>query len=309
MKNIFVPYSVTKDKRQVFLQNYEIATHGTKRLFLYAGDQKVEHLNDDFYGEGIAREDASPEHLFQIAAKAKIGAFATQLGLLSLYGGDFKDVPYIVKLNSKTHLIKTSQRDPISTHWNNIRQVMDFKKHSGLNIIGIGYTVYYGSEFENDMLADAAKLIYEAHTEGLLTVVWAYPRGKAVIDEKDSHLIAGAAGATACLGADFVKVNYPKPPVGELGKKGMSSALSLKEAVLAAGKTRLICAGGSSMNARQFFQTLHDQINISGAAGNATGRNIHQRSLAEAIRFCNAIFALTIENASVEKAMRIYNGE
>jgi len=36
------------------------------------------------------------------------------------------------------------------------------------------------------------------------------PGGKAVADEKDPHLIAGATGVAACLGSDFVKVNYPK---------------------------------------------------------------------------------------------------
>ena len=37
---------------------------------LFAGDQKVEHLNSDFYGEGIHNDDGDPEHLFKIAAGA-----------------------------------------------------------------------------------------------------------------------------------------------------------------------------------------------------------------------------------------------
>ena len=44
----------------------------------------------------------------------------------------------------------------------------------------------------------------------LSLVLWIYPRGKAVPDEKDPDLIAGAAGVALCLGADFVKVNPPK---------------------------------------------------------------------------------------------------
>jgi fructose-bisphosphate aldolase/6-deoxy-5-ketofructose 1-phosphate synthase len=51
---------------------------------------------------------------------------------------------------------------------------------------------------------------------------------------------------------------------------------------------------------------LHDQIYVSGAAGNATGRNIHQKSLDEAIRMCNAIYAITVDEASVEQALKIY---
>jgi fructose-bisphosphate aldolase/6-deoxy-5-ketofructose 1-phosphate synthase len=47
---------------------------------------------------------------------------------------------------------------------------------------------------------------------------------------------------------------------------------------------------------------------VAGASGNATGRNIHQRSLDEAIRFCNAISAITLDNASVAEALKVYQG-
>jgi fructose-bisphosphate aldolase/6-deoxy-5-ketofructose 1-phosphate synthase len=128
-----------------------------------------------------------------------------------------------------------------------------------------------------------------------------YPRGKAVKDEKDPHLIAGAAGVAAALGSDFVKVNYPV-------RSGQDSSEIFKEAVRAAGRTGVVCAGGESADARIFLQRLHDQIHISGAAGNATGRNIHQRPLEEAVRLCNAIYAITVENAGVDDAWKIYQG-
>jgi DhnA family fructose-bisphosphate aldolase class Ia len=113
-------------------------------------------------------------------------------------------------LNSKTNLIKTSQSDPFSQQWLDVKQVVDFSLRSGLNILAVGYTIYLGSEHEATMLHQAARIIYDAHQHGLITVLWIYPRGKAVADEKDPHLIAGATGVAACLGSDFVKVNYPK---------------------------------------------------------------------------------------------------
>lgn len=58
-----------------------------------------------------------------------------------------------------------------------------------------------------------------------------------------------------------------------------------------------------------FLKKLHDQIHISGAMGSATGRNIHQKPLDEAIRMCNAIYAVTIEDATVDEALKIYKGE
>ncbi len=297
-----VPLDVPHNARGHYLSNYLAITGERGRLMLFAGDQKVEHLNDDFFGEGIHPDDADPEHLFRIASQGRIGAFATQMGLISRYAMDYPDVPYVVKLNSKANLVKTEQEEPFSNQWLDVDQVAEFRDNSGLRILGVGYTIYLGSEYEAEMLHQAAQIVYEAHRLGFVSVLWMYPRGRAVADERDPHLIAGASGVAACLGADFVKVNYPS-------KDGVSSAEALKEAVRAAGRTKVVCAGGSAKPAREFFQDLHDQIHISGAAGNATGRNIHQKGLAEAVRMCNAIHAITVEDADVEQAWRIYSGQ
>lgn len=301
-ENVIVPLDVPKSMRETYAKNYMEITKGTGRLMLFAGDQKVEHLNDDFFGEGVPEDDADPEHLFRIASKAKIGVFATQLGLIARYGMDYRDVPYLVKVNSKTHLVETSQADPFSNLWYDVDQVAEFKENSGLNILGVGYTIYLGSEFEAEMLVQAAQIVYDAHQHGMVSVLWIYPRGTAVKDEKDPHLIAGATGVGACLGTDFVKVNYPK-------KEGTKSAEIFKEAVKAAGRTKVVCAGGTSDEAEAFLKKLYDQIHISGAQGNATGRNIHQKPLDEAVRMCNAVYAITVEDTSVEQALKIYKGE
>ncbi|KKG09549.1 aldolase [Methanosarcina sp. 2.H.A.1B.4] len=301
-EDVIVPLDVPKAMRETYVNNYMEITKGTGKLMLFAGDQKVEHLNDDFFGEGVPEDDADPEHLFRIASQSKIGVFATQLGLIARYGMDYRDIPYLVKVNSKTHLVETSQADPFSNLWYDIDQVAEFKENSGLNILGVGYTIYLGSEFEAEMLVQAAQVVYDAHQHGMMSVLWIYPRGTAVKDEKDPHLIAGATGVGACLGTDFVKVNYPK-------KEGAKSAEIFKEAVKAAGRTKVVCAGGSSDDAEAFLKKLHDQIHISGAQGNATGRNIHQKSLDEAVRMCNAVYAITVEEASVEEALKIYRKE
>lgn len=301
-EKIPVLLDVPAEMRQRFRKNYVKITKGSGRLMLYAGDQKVEHLNDDFFGPGIAPQDNDPEHLFMIASQARIGVYATQMGLIARYGSDYPEIPYLVKLNSKTNLVKTSEADPNSTQWLDIKQVDEFREESGLKILGVGYTVYLGSDHEAEILHQAAKLVYEAHRLGYVTVLWMYPRGRAVKDEKDPHLIAGASGVAAALGSDFAKVNYPEKP-------GFESSQVFKEAVQAAGRTKVVCAGGASLDVESFLQRLHDQIHISGASGNATGRNIHQKPLEEAVRFCNAIYAITVEDASVEAALKIYNSE
>ena len=77
---------------------------------------------------------------------------------------------------------------------------------------------------------------------------------------------------------------------------------SSDEATKAAGRTKVVCAGGSSTDERKFLQGLYDQIHVGCAAGNATGRNIHQKSLPAAVAMCNAIFAITVEGKSIEEA-------
>lgn len=305
-EQIRIPLDCPEAFHEEYRKNFQEATHGTGRLMLFAGDQKVEHLNDDFYGTSdlgpIPEEDNDPEHLFRIASRSRIGIFAAQLGLISFYGMDYRDVPYLIKLNSKTHLVKPKQMDPMSAQWINIEQVVRFKQQSGLKILGVGYTIYLGSEYEPQALKEAAQIIFQAHSHGLLTVLWIYPRGKAVSDEKDPHLIAGATGVAACLGSDFVKVNYPK-------KEATEQKEIFKEAIQAAGRCRVICAGGSSSDARHFLRQLHDQIFVSGALGNATGRNVHQKPLDEAVRMCNAISAITLDEQSADDAYQIFLGK
>jgi len=97
-------------------------------------------------------------------------------------------------------------------------------------------------------------------------------------------------------------VNFPK-------KEGQKSAEVFKQAVKAAGRTKVVCAGGSSMEPKAFLQQLHDQIFISGASGNATGRNIHQKPLEEAVRLANAITAITVYGKSVDEAFQVYMGK
>ncbi|OQX49910.1 MAG: aldolase [Epsilonproteobacteria bacterium 4484_20] len=296
-----LPADVPADKEKTFIDNYEASTGGSGRLMLFAGDQKVEHLNNDFYGEGIPPEDNDPEHLFKIASQADIGVFATQFGLITRYGRDYNTIPYLVKLNAKTNLVPYSEKDPYSQQWLEVEEVVRFKESSGLDIRGIGYTLYLGSEHEHAMLREAANVVHKAHLNGMIAVLWIYPKGNFVENEHDRHLIAGAAGVGAALGADFVKLKVPYLN-GKLDTEG------LNEVTTAAGRSAVLCEGGEKISPEAFLMELHEQIHKGNSRGNGTGRNIHQRPLAEAIRMANAIYAVTVKNATVEDAVQILEG-
>lgn len=297
-----VPADVLPEVRETYIENYLKATRNTGRLMLFACDQKIEHLNADFVGEGIDEADGDPEHLFQIGAQGVCGVVAGQRGLIAHYAPDYPEINYLVKMNSKTNLVKTAQEDPYSPQLHELEAVLAMRD-AGVNIVGLGYTIYLGSEFESSMMAEAGELIAEAHANGLIVVLWIYPRGKAVTDEKAPSLIAGAAGVALCLGADFVKVNPPK------ASEDKTSAENLAVASRAAGRCGLVCAGGSKADPEEFLTSLHDQIHIGGACGNATGRNIHMRSLDEAVRLTKAISAITLADYEVADALAVFKGE
>ncbi len=300
-EQVRVPADVMPEVRELYIDNMMAATQGTGRLMLFACDQKIEHLNKDFYGEGIDPADGNPEHLFQIGSQGVCGVLAGQRGLIAQYAPDYPEINYLVKMNSKTNIVKTAQQDPYSPQLHDLEAVLAMRE-AGVNIVGLGYTIYLGSEYEAQMMAEAGELIAEAHAEGLIVVLWIYPRGAAVTAEKDANLIAGAAGVALCLGADFVKVNPPAPA------EGQTPAEALQQASAASGRCGLVCAGGSTVDARTFLTQLYDQIHTGGAVGNATGRNIHQRSLDEAVRLTKAISAITFADYDVEEAMDVFEG-
>lgn len=49
-------------------------------------------------------------------------------------------------------------------------------REAGVNIVGLGYTIYLGSEYESTMMAEAGELIAEAHAAGFAGCAVDLPR-------------------------------------------------------------------------------------------------------------------------------------
>jgi len=283
MKKTDIPGDVPKKIEDLFVANYDAMTKNTENLFLFTADHKIEHLNKDFHGPDIPPEVNDPEHLFKIASQGDIGAFATHLGLIARYGKKYPDVNYVVKLNAKTDIIPTVDQDPMSTRLWKVELINKIKENAGLkNVCGVAYTIYIGSASEYNMLKRAAKVIFEAHQAGLVTILYVYPRGKHVKNDKDQDIMAGATGIANSLGADFVKIHAPE-------QNGQQDPQLLKQAVNAAGNTKVICSGGPKIAESAFLEKIEQQINIGGTNGVAVGRNIFQRPLADAVAFTKKI--------------------
>jgi len=283
---ILVPAAVPENKKALFIENYTALTKNTNNVFIFAGDQKIEHLNKDFFGPAIPAAANNPEYLFTLAETGYSGGFATQLGLINRYGKKYPHINYVIKLNSKTDIIPKDKKDPLSVTLWSVNDVVQFQQHSGLNIRAIGYTLYLGSTNEHTMLHEAAQAVYHAHLQGLVAMVWIYPRGNYVPQERDSKIIAGAAGVGACLGADFVKLNAPQATATQ------TSADLLRIATESAGNTKVLCAGGKLTDKYQFIDEITAQLTTGKTAGCAVGRNIYQRPFNEAVELMQTIAKL-----------------
>lgn len=297
LSHFSIPADVPRNMRNTYIHNYNHITQQSGRLFLFACDQKIEHLNDDFAANNAHSDASTPEHMFRIAQQGRIGAMATHLGLIARYGGQYTTIPYVIKLNAKTNLIPETQQDPLSALLTDVRDVITFKNESGLHIAGVGLTLYLGSIHEPIMLKQAANAIFAAHQQGLIALLWVYPRGEHINDDADPHLAAGAIGVADALGADFVKIKVPRTPTG------CSQGSMLKRIVPAAGNTRVICSGGPKKDSADFLYELYEQLQEGNTGGCATGRNIFQRSLPEAVALTRAISSLVFDGATVEHAL------
>ncbi len=292
LKTFSVPLDVPFTKKRLFLKRYKKFTLNANKVILFAGDQRVEHLITSFYGKDIYYGDLYPKHYFDIASQSPISALAVQYGLLTLYGGDYPQVPYVVKMNSISKLTKKGYGYGFSKKWLSIQEVHNFQKKSKLNIVGIGYTVYLGIKEESKMLSEASKLIRQAHFLGYPFILWIYPKGKGVKDERSFVNIATACSIGNALGADFIKINAPKEPLP-------NSVENLSNAVKAAGKTKVLVAGGSAITFDDLIKRSYKQVFTGGATGVALGRNIHQRSVTEASKLIHSLYKVLVDGENI----------
>lgn len=278
---IHIPADVPQEKHELYKKNKDIFIKN--HPFLFAVDHKVEHLNADFHGLNIPPSTNNIQNCFKIAHHGGADALVTHLGLINQWGPEYPNINYVVKMNGKTNLIPQKEKDPLSVALWTVNNIVTLQKQSKLNICGIAYTVYLGSEHEHLMMKEAAQLIFDAHQEGLLAFIFAYPRGKHVT-KKQNHpdLVTGAAGVAASLGADFVKLAIPS-------NEGIIDTETIKIAVKAAGKTSILFAGGSATDQTTFLQNLQTIGKIDTSIGFAIGRNIFQLPAKEAIRFSKEI--------------------
>ncbi|MBU2639249.1 MAG: hypothetical protein KKG75_00915 [Nanoarchaeota archaeon] len=221
-----------------------------KALFL-AYDQGLEHGPSDFNDKNV-----DPNYIIDIAKKGKYNGIIFQKGIANKYKKEIKKskIPLIVKLNGKTGLYNG---EPYS------RQLCTVNEAIRLGAKAIGYTIYIGSSYEDEMLRDFEKVEREAHKNKIPVIVWIYPRGKSVKGKNKAKLMAYAARVGLEINADIVKLKYE------------GRVKDLKWAVKNAGKCKIVIAGGVKKNEKLLLKQVKE-IMSAGCSGLAIGRNVWQ---------------------------------
>lgn len=268
---------------------------GTGKFVILPVDQGFEH--------GPARSFApnppgyDPRYHFELAIEAGCNAYAAPLGFLKAGAADFAgQMPTILKLNNSDSL--TKGEDPCPAITASVQDALE------LGCAAIGFTIYPGSAYRNEMYAQIREISEEARAVGIPTVIWSYPRGSGLSKEGETavDVVAYAAQIACQLGAHIVKV---KPPTAHIEVKEAKKAYeNVKLDTLADrvrhvvqssfnGRRIVIFSGGASKGEKEVLEEIR-QIHAGGGFGSIIGRNSFQRSKADGV-------------ALLQKVMDVFN--
>ena len=272
---------------------------GTGHLVILPVDQGFEH--------GPARSFApnppgyDPRYHFDLALAAGCNAYAAPLGFLEAGAAEYAgEIPLILKLNNSDSLF--SGGDPCPAVTGSVDDALR------LGCVAIGFTIYPGSSFRNEMYGQIRALAEEAKRKGLAVVVWSYPRGSGLSKEGETAIdvAAYAAQIAAQLGAHLIKVKLPTAHIEQAAAKKVYEKHRIpietltdrvRHVVQSAfnGRRILIFSGGEAKETAAILDEVR-AIRDGGGFGSIIGRNSFQRPREEAIKFLRTV-------------MQIYAGE
>ncbi|MGO5052933.1 class I fructose-bisphosphate aldolase [Lachnospiraceae bacterium LCP25S3_G4] len=150
-----------------------------------------------------------------------------------------------------------------------------------------------GSKFENEVLSNLQRVVFDCHKWGLPVTAEALPRGfEPAEDSRTPENVTFACRQSVELGADIVKTVY----TGD-----QDSFRKLTESVYA---PVVILGGSKKVPEEQLLREIKDALE-AGASGIAMGRNIwgHENPAA----YASAIAKIIHEDCSVEVALKEMN--
>jgi class I fructose-bisphosphate aldolase len=275
---------------------------GTGYVSILPVDQGIEHSGGASFAPNPIYFD--PENIVKLAMEGGCNAVASTLGVLGMVARKYAHkIPFIVKLN----------HNELLSYPNTFDQTLfaDVEQAANMGAIGVGATIYFGSEYSRRQITEISEAFKYAHQLGLITVLWCYLRSDAFKkDGVDYHVSADLTGQANHLGvtieADIIKQKLPENNGGynalKFGKthKKVYEKLSSDNPIdltryqvinCYMGRAGLINSGGASSGEGDLAEAIKTAVinKRAGGMGLILGRKAFQRDMKEGIALLNAV--------------------
>jgi len=186
------------------------------------------------------------------------------------------DKPVILRVSGGQSILKELSNEVITT---------SIEDAIRINASAITCSVYIGSEYEKETIANLALLVDWGQDYGI-PVLAVTAVGKEMV--RDARYLSLACRICVETGAHMVKTYYCD---------------DFQEVVESCGKVPVVIAGGKKIEERAALEMAHNAVQ-SGASGVDMGRNIFQSD--NPVGMIKAARAIVHENAGAEEAFKIY---
>jgi class I fructose-bisphosphate aldolase len=274
---------------------------GTGYLSILPVDQGVEHSGAASFAPNPLYFD--PDNIVRLAFEGGCNAVASTVGVLGAVARRWAHkIPFIVKLNHNEMLAYPTIHD--QTMWATVEQAFE------MGAVGVGATVYFGSEESRRQIQEVSEVFGHAHELGMFTVLWCYLRNPAFVkDGKDYHVAADLTGQANHLGvtieADIIKQKAPENNGGYTAINfGKTHTLVYQKLVpdhpvewtrwqvanCYMGRAGLINSGGASGSDDLGQAVVTAVINKrAGGMGLISGRKAFQKPMKDGVELLHAI--------------------
>ena len=290
----------TQTSLQALINHGRLA--GTGYVSILPVDQGIEHSAGASFAPNPMYFD--PESIVKLAIEGGCNAVASTLGVLGSVARKYAHkIPFLLKFNHNEFISYPNSFDQI--RFASVRQAFD------MGAMGVGATIYFGSEESKRQLQEVTEMFHQAHELGMFTVLWCYLRNSAFkTKDADYHLAADLTGQANHLGvtieADIIKQKLPENNGGfnalNFGKthKKVYSDLTTDNPIdltryqvanCFMGRAGLINSGGASSGESDLKEAVKTAVinKRAGGMGLISGRKAFQRPMAEGVRLLNAI--------------------
>lgn len=280
---------------------------GTGYLSILPVDQGVEHSGAASFAPNPIYFD--PENIVKLAIEGGCNAVTSTLGVLGSVSRKYvHKIPFILKIN----------HNELLTYPNTFDQKLFASVEQGFQMgaVGIGATIYYGSQQSGRQIEEISGAFRRAHELGMFTVLWCYLRNDGfkkdnVGYDASADLTGQANHLGVTIEADIIKQKQATNNGGyvalgfgktsklvydELTSDHLIDLTRYQVANCYMGRAGLINSGGASGD-NDLQQAVKTAVinKRAGGMGMISGRKSFQKPMNEGIELLNAIQDVYLE--------------